>query len=262
MVITLMFHIYIYKYSKKVIDDLKFIENAGGTFSVRDYITEAVLRNNGLSNIYMTGCSAWYAIEYANKIYTAPTSIKKIVISDPGVTKVKNFHEKQYQQLVSVVFYIISKFPNAHIKYTFNGGIYTKYSRDFNLRVAQFLKALNIEYYDISGSMKGFEIYDDCDLHIGYRVHSHIYCLSKCISTILIEEDARGAGVNEALGLPRIKNYSMKQEEKFIPNPYLLQQLDLYIDELEREKYSRIKFAIERMKDIYSKVLCPFIMRL
>lgn len=53
-----------------------------------------------------------------------------------------------------------------------------------------------------------------------------------------------------------------RKDEKFILTPYLLKQLDLYIDELERENYSRIKLAIERMRDIYSKVLCPFVMRL
>jgi len=66
-----------------------------------------------------------------------------------------------------------------------------------------------INYCDISYSHEGMEIYDTCDLHIGFRVHAHIYNLSHRHRSLLIEEDNRGAGVNDALGLPRIRAYDL-----------------------------------------------------
>lgn len=254
--------IYIYIYDKNVIEILKKIEYNGGKFAVRDYITEAVLRNNGLSNVFMTGCSAWYDLDYIDKSYIAPDGIKNIIISDPGMTKDKKFHTARFFQVASLVSYVLEKFPGTNIKYTFNGGIYTKYSTDFNLRVKELLEKSNIPYYDISGSADGFKIYNDCDLHIGYRVHSHIYCLSRRISSVLIEEDSRGAGVNGALGLPSIRNYERHSETEFIPNPYLLDQIELYLNELMRENYSRLHCAVERMQAVYQKGLVPFVMNL
>src|SRR5699024_8576119 len=46
-----------------------------------------------------------------------------------------------------------------------------------------------------------------CDLHIGYRVHAHIYFLSKRLPSILLHEDGRGNGVSEALNSPGIDAY-------------------------------------------------------
>lgn len=57
---------------------------------------------------------------------------------------------------------------------------------------------------DISGSADGFLIYDNCDLHVGFRVHAHIYNLSKRNKTLLLNEDFRGFAVNETLGFYQI----------------------------------------------------------
>ena len=65
-----------------------------------------------------------------------------------------------------------------------------------------------VEILDISSGAEGFSVYDDCDLHVGYRVHAHIYNISIRHRSILIEEDGRGAGVNAALQLPRICAYN------------------------------------------------------
>ena len=47
-------------------------------------------------------------------------------------------------------------------------------------------------------------------MHVGYRVHAHIYNLSRRGTSILIEEDARGAGVNDALNLRHICAFKKK----------------------------------------------------
>ena len=37
-------------------------------------------------------------------------------------------------------------------------------------------------------------------MHVGYRVHAHLYCLSHSTPSYLIAEDSRGLGMLEALG--------------------------------------------------------------
>ncbi|SFT66722.1 Polysaccharide pyruvyl transferase [Selenomonas sp. GACV-9] len=255
-------YIYIYNFYDSVIADLKYIEEHGGSFSCRDYITETVLRNNGLKNIHMVGCAAWYDMEKLEnqKLRNLDFSkVRKIAISDQGMTKNSKWHEVKFKQTKKLVEFVQTRFPKVEIVFTFNGGIDTKYSGNFNRRICEFLSEQNISFCDLSGSMNGFHVYDDIDLHIGYRVHSHIYCLSQRIPTVLIEEDARGGGVNQALGLPDIQNYSTNDGEQFIENPYLFKELEVYLQELQREDCSRLQQAVNRMEDIYQRVVVPYI---
>lgn len=53
----------------------------------------------------------------------------------------------------------------------------------------------------LAGSLPKLEaLYGNADLHIGYRVHAHLFCLSRRIPSILINEDSRGVGQAAALG--------------------------------------------------------------
>lgn len=254
--------IYIDRFCDDVINNLRQVEAKGGSFSCRDYITETVLRNNGLKHIYMTGCAAWYDLDKLGVSQLNPldfSNVRKVAISDQGLTKDSQWHEVKFLQTKELVEFVKTRFSKAEIVFTFNGGIDTKYSGDFNRRICGYLTEQGITYVDLSGSMEGFHIYDDADLHIGYRVHSHIYALSQRIPSILIEEDARGGGVNQALGLPDIQNYRCNEEGNFAPNPYMLSEIDYYLQELEREHCSRLQAAIKRMQDVYETVVVPYI---
>lgn len=254
--------IYGYSFSPEVLAVLQQFEARGGTFSCRDYITERVLRNNGLQNVTMTGCSAWFFLPMMEKAFSCclsqPADVHKLVISDQGMTKDSRWHEVKLVQTKNLISHLRQIFPEAEILFTFNGGIDTKYSGQFNRRVCDWLDERGISYVDMSGSAERFNVYDDVDLHIGYRVHSHIYCLAQRLPSVLLEEDARGAGVNQALGLRDIRNYSVNEQDVFQPNPYLLTELDAYLQEMYREKFSRIKAACMRVTDVYEHVVQPY----
>lgn len=94
---------------------------------------------------------------------------------------------------------------------------------------------------DISGSKEGFKQYDECDLHIGFRVHAHIYNISMGNPSILINEDARGAGVNDALG---IRNIDIGK--------YLKKQLYDYFDFLNDTNMWQYILACENLKFYYA----------
>ena len=48
------------------------------------------------------------------------------------------------------------------------------------------------------------ELYRDCDLHVGFRVHAHIFFLSIRKPTFLLQVDGRGRALSETLGLPDV----------------------------------------------------------
>lgn len=249
--------IYNYKFDNDVLSNLKKLDENGTIFGCRDYITERVLKNNGIKNTFMTGCCSWYDVDNLSitKFKSDVNNINHIVISDQGLTKNSKYHDIKFKQTINLVKLIKTKFPPVKITYVFQGGITTKYSANYNLHIKEFLEKNNIDYIDISGSSKGFSIYNTADLHIGYRVHSHIYCLSKRIPSILIEEDARGRGVNDALGLVHIQNYSVNNADTFAENQFLNKELNDYIDRLSINNFNDMRCVFEKINSVYNVLI-------
>lgn len=97
---------------------IKRIIKDTGELSCRDWVTEQILKNNGFSNIIMTGCPAWYA-DYTLQRYNVFTdfnSIKKICISDSS-------RYNNHKKLLELVKYSREKFKNAEIHFIFHRGI-------------------------------------------------------------------------------------------------------------------------------------------
>ena len=51
-------------------------------------------------------------------------------------------------------------------------------------------------------------VYDEAEIHVGYRLHAHLYFLSHRKPSFLLEEDGRGRGASEALGLRGVPAWS------------------------------------------------------
>lgn len=231
---------------------LQRIEQGGGLLGTRDFVTSRILKQNGCKNTLMTGCPAWYDLNYMLDcdLPKERNTVQRIIISDPGVTKNQFEQVSRAKQAIEVVDYVRKKFSNADIFFTFNGGIKTKYSRECNEIIEKHLKQKRIIYYDLSGKSEGFSVYNNIDLHIGFRVHSHIYCLSRHIPTILIEEDIRGYGVNDVLGMGHIAN-SCNSNGEFVPNEYLIKMLDDAIDSALQNRFWESRVACQTMKYYY-----------
>ncbi len=256
---TLAENVYSYKLDNVVLETLKLVETHGGGYSCRDDVTAMVLRNNGFRNVSMVGCTAWY--DYENINVTIPKyrgKIENILISDQGITKDANTWDWKFKSAERLIETVKHVFPSAKLIYTFNGGIDTKYSGKYNHRICELLDRAGIPYKDISGSSSGFNLCENADLHIGFRMHTHIYCMSKRIPSVLIGEDARGAGLNQTLGAPDILDYSFCEGKKK-ENDYLPKQLEYYLEELLKTDFLLLSGSYIKMKAIYEKSFVPFV---
>lgn len=266
-----------YKFSAK---DKKYIGWLGrnSSLSCRDWYSVRVLRNNGFQNTVMTGCPAWYDIDRVkNTELRTDINIpfKKICFSDVGNPKNLNLS-------LILIKYFRNRFPNAKLVYVFHRGIQRdRYTNEESAKMytdfAESLKEYGVDYLDISYSADGFKIYDDCDLHIGMRVHAHIYNLSKRNISILIEEDGRGTGVDDALGLFSIKSYDEDLRNFYRPkhrlsdkivwryikkqymgeysNPYLINQVEDYLYMLESSNFLVLKQAFKRQREYFEYMI-------
>lgn len=214
----------------------------------RDWYTMRILQNSKVDNLIMTGCPAWYDINTVNKLdlkkkYKDITIKDKVTIgiSDPALACNKVY-------FYGLIESMLRRYPCADIKLFFHRGI----SKGDLLKVNGLCRIYpQITYVDMSGSSECFEQYNQCFLHIGFRVHAHIYNLSQGNVSVLINEDARGIGVNHALGIESI-NCLLKNSRFLKPkmNSNILTIIvEDYIKYIEQSDYVQYRRACRQIKE-------------
>lgn len=186
---------------------------AEAPLGTRDWISYSFLKEQGFHNIVMTGCPAFYDFDYLNNISVKKKEIRKICVSD-------NAYENNNELLLELLKYLRKNFSSAKIELIIHRQVKEFIESKIN---DGYFDNLGIDVKKISGSVEGFHSYDDCSLHIGFRVHAHIYNLSRRNVSILINEDMRGEGINSTLGLPSIncsdsKKSLLNRNVKFFGN--------------------------------------------
>lgn len=235
--------IYEYRYSDEIVKYFRKVVERGGQVASRDWIVDTILRNNGVADVIMAGCPAWYDLEvlgqgelsvHKKQCFT-DDEVKKIAVSNHGLTKNSKDHAKKQEQIESLILFLQRKFPNAEILLTFNDGYVTKYSKAYNFALREWAQTHGVICVDLSNDAAKFAALDEVGLHIGFRVHTHLFCTSKKIPSFLIEEDIRGYGMNETLHLPHITAYRPgSTPEDFAANPYLITQIALLLEQAEQ----------------------------
>ena len=162
--------------------------------------THSIIQNNGIKNISLNGCPAWYDLDYIGSSIRKPKKIDKILFTTPA----NLIHFKQAHKIIEK---LRQSFPTSKILVAFHSGIkaslrdkFGKFRSNLNLDLEKCAKNLHCDTLDASKDIDVLKSYNSIDMHIGYRVHAHIYFLSQRKPSFLISEDSRGSGVLETLG--------------------------------------------------------------
>jgi hypothetical protein len=141
------------------------IKDNRSLITARDLFTCELLKNNGI-NVDVTGDLALFDF---NKINTKidNNKIEKIAISLPHNI---NF----YKNCIKLREYLENKFKV--------------------FIVTQQYLADNKSYKELFGEANNLEWYKNIDIHIGFRLHAHLWFLRNRKPSILIAEDGRGWG--------------------------------------------------------------------
>ncbi|MDR1914486.1 MAG: polysaccharide pyruvyl transferase family protein [Clostridiales bacterium] len=240
--------------------------------SCRDFFSVSILRHNGFENAIMTGCPAWYDVKYAESTrlsFNPENKVNKICISEPS-------DSAHFDMFVKLASFLRKRYPQAEVKALFHRGIaqdkFVNQTRAYvNASTVKELEKIGVESIDISYGTEGFNYYDKSDLHVGFRVHAHIYNLSRRKRSLIIEEDSRGTGVNDALGLPGVKAYTetiptfnnrvIRKARKILikdNNPYAIAEVETLLNRYESNGCIEFGTAFERMTQYY-KVMRNYI---
>jgi hypothetical protein len=206
---------YTYHLSKDSLNLIKKINSSGLAFSVRDFHSARVLAGKGINNVIMTGCPAYYDTSYFDETPKVPSKIRKVAFS-LGVSLVKS--RSMWRLMQDQILSLRDKFKEAELEVVFHHSLDRKvYNAAYgvhnahierHLQFAKWLDKENISYVDVSGSADAMTAYYyNVDLHVGYRVHAHIFMNSVSKLSLLIAEDGRAKGSESAIGGMVIDGY-------------------------------------------------------
>ena len=123
---------------------------------------------------------------------------------------------------------------------------------------------------------KAVMAYEGSDMHIGFRVHGHLWTLSQRRPSFLLNEDARGRAAQEALGLqsfdavterpigvvfdrwtarvPRLPHDPRRRLRSVLPDPAVVEPFMSYVDVECRQGFPRATIAFDVIDRTYPRM--------
>ncbi|WP_161803866.1 polysaccharide pyruvyl transferase family protein [Pseudoalteromonas sp. P1-16-1b] len=192
------------------------------TFTTRGLLTQRFCNSIGMKVSSFAGDVAFVERKYSDLKFQLNQEIKNIVISDPH-------YSINYISLLSETYKKLkSTFPSSNIKIALHGN---------NKVVKNFAIENNINFVEIyKDKDSGLRIYDDADIHVGFRVHAHVSMLKRRKYSYLFEQDGRGC------------DYGLTIERK-ISIPAYRSDTKTFISRIKAKIFPQLSFFQTGVKD-------------
>jgi hypothetical protein len=205
--------------------------------SARCIQTAELLAHNGVDNVLMTGCPVWYDEARLDEDYRFPAKVRRLVITAPA---------KPQGDTLALARHLARRFPDAERYLAFQAG-YRAPSRLVTARRYVGMTAAKrwgftpISFEGDATAMMDFHA--GMDLHVGYRVHAHLYSLSQRVTSVLFAEDSRAVGQAAATGGQAVLATASIREK--------LAAVDRVLDSRGED----VARAVERIREVHPTML-------
>lgn len=273
-----------YEFNRPTTQLLTRVNESGFLSSVRDYHTMNALRHQGYDNFMMTGCPAYYDLDRVGREPDTPGPLRRVSFST-GLTFASSPSMKSVMQDSIVALH--AHFRDDDFKVVFhqsldffdNMSAAHKRLADEHRELAGWLDARNIAHTNISGSAENLiNHYRERDLHVGFRIHAHLFMCSVSRPTILISEDGRAPGVRGTVGgivfdgfngyksadtvREQIIKKFVSSSDPFVPNTHLAGDLVRNIAYEQQMGYPRIVHQVRSAIDENFNVMKSYLKQL
>ncbi|MCC7442185.1 MAG: polysaccharide pyruvyl transferase family protein [Bdellovibrionales bacterium] len=227
-------------FTPESLEFVRTLHSAIPSSSVRDVDTRELLGTQGLTNVTLTGCPAWYDLEKLDERFRFSPDTKTVVFSAPARVDANT---------IAVLRLLAKRFPRVRKVITFHHGFVPSWTLG-GLRtagtwtwLAARSRTLGFEPQSLQADLQGMlQTYSaPGTLHVGYRVHAHLLCLSQRVPSLLISEDSRGDGQARTLGTNPIDGRS----------PQLSDELEKALDDHFSSEGREVRAAVERMSETF-----------
>jgi len=165
---------------------LRRFDGAAQVFTTRGALTQAFCARHGLGRAVLSGDIAFYDPRFDDRRFVPRDTVRRIIISDP------HYAEDFADTFRRLAQGLAELFPEARIDCALHG---------VNPAIETLAREIGLGLRPIYlDPERGLDIYDEYDLHAGFRVHGHVSALQRRIPSYLLEQDGRGADYGLTLG--------------------------------------------------------------
>jgi Polysaccharide pyruvyl transferase len=188
-------------FSRRSVEALRTIHSRIGWSGVRDDLSLELLKSIRVGEVRRTGCVAWYEQGSLGKPFRPPDTVRRVVFTPPSKRRPGGLREA-----ISVMRRLRAAHRGAERYCVFHRGFRAEFPAEVpsaeRRATAAAGRMLGYRVVDASRDLGALDLYGDCDLHVGYRVHAHLCALSYRRPSLLVIEDGRGQGQAVTLGDP------------------------------------------------------------
>lgn len=171
-----------FKYSNQTADFLAGLADKFGPYPCRDALIVEILQRNDIPAVYC-GDLALYDENILNRCFAPPDPVQSAVFTIGHLPK-------YVPQSLQTLELMRSTFPEARLYVSFHSK-----PTEHALTVARHAFELGFTELRPYGQSKNLDCYNGIDVHVGYRLHGHIYFLRNKKPSILLAEDVRSYGL-------------------------------------------------------------------
>lgn len=241
----------------------------------RELITRQVLKGYGIKT-GVSGDLGMFDPDFFGKEISLTETPKKVVFTTP--------HNPIYlEQAKSVMDAIQALFPDAEKFVSFQSSFaHGNHPQEVGISDYGVKLGFTILHPDLKeGDLDPLNIYEEADLHVGYRCHGHLYFLRTRKPSVLISEDSRGVGFSEIHGLPVFSAFDKKAKthgvlggffykvlnklgipSSKVVNRNLASEIKLFLEEELETNFLRYKGIGQKIDTLYEQGMKKFIKNL
>jgi hypothetical protein len=188
-------------FSRRSVEALRAIHSRIGWSGVRDDLSLELLRSAKVGQVRRTGCVAWYDLQSLGSPFSPPAEVHRLAFTPPAKRRQGGLRET-----IAVMRHLRARYRGAERYCVFHRGMRAEFATEVptaeRRATAIVARLLGFKVIDASRDVSALELYRDCDLHVGYRVHAHLCTLSYRRPSLLVIEDGRGEGQAVTFGDP------------------------------------------------------------
>lgn len=154
---------------------------ASGMIACRDITTENLLINNNVNCYGTIGDCGLYDPYLIESKCIAPKKVQSVAVSMP--------HNDFHKEMAYKIALELKKELACDVTITFHG-----YPKSYQEEMSPHWDRKLINFEDLSGGAEKLSFYDNIDIHVGFRLHAHIWFLRTRKPSLLLGEDGRGMG--------------------------------------------------------------------
>ena len=164
--------------SKETMELLRRFNKGVTVLTTRGVLTQKFCEHHGLDKAIFTGDVAFYDPRFDQRIFEEARKVRNVVVSDPHRP---DAYLPVMDRLLELLPILFSDARIAIAQHGVGSGCH-RLGAKHGIPVIEVFKDLK----------NGLELYDQTDLHVGFRVHAHVSALKRRKYSYLLEQDGRG----------------------------------------------------------------------